>query len=744
MRQEIFALDIGTRKVMGIFAVMEGELLEILDAEVIEHASRPMFDGQIHSINEVVKTVKAVKENLELRLQKNLTQVGVAVAGRNLITYRSRINKNFDFPQEVTDTMIRNLELEAVDKIISDTGSKLSQFYCVGYSPVYYELDGSRISKLTGHYAKSIAVEVIVTFLPQVVLNSMFSVLEKCKLEAINITLEPISAINAIIPPEMRNLNLVLVDVGAGTSDLALTKDGVVFAYGMVPEAGDEIMERISEILLTDFSASERIKRILNDSDSIEYEDIWGRRHCVETRSVKEALIPTVKKLADSIAKTGLDLNGVMPPQAVVLVGGGSLTFNLDKELAVSFGLSPDKAGIRLPGAIKGIKDRTGKLTGPEAVTPIGIAIMTAHSMGLRFINIEVNHKRLKVLDFQQKKDIMGALTLYDMLNKSRLFPRPGLALTVEVNGKLNIIKGTLGEPAKLLLNGKPVSSLSEKIEDGDSLEFEPAVDGQDGCSWVKDLVGAVEPIKIIFNGMGKHRMLSQPLKLHKEDPESANNSADEVSCQEELQLTPPVIMNGRQVGLETEVFDRANIEIAPLKIEDVLKFKNVKFDNMSERQILVNINGVPKILTQRNFTLRLNSQSANLNTEVKPNDVIEFFYETPSLYKIRDVVDVPDKPEWLRINVDGNDIVVELETVQVIMNGQRVKLDEFLIDGADIKVYYHNKRQILLSEIFRYIDFDTQRAIGKSMKFLVDEKPAGFITPLVEGSRVRIVLEER
>lgn len=712
MSQEIFALDIGTRKVMGIFAVMDGEILEILDAEVIEHTSRPMFNGQIHSINEVVKTVKAVKENLEARLQKNLTQVGIAVAGRNLVTYRSRINKNFDFSQEVTDAMIRNLELEAVDKIISDTGSKLSQFYCVGYSPVYYELDGSRISKLTGHYAKSITAEVIVTFLPQVVLNSMFAVLEKCKLEAINITLEPISAINAIIPPEMRNLNLVLVDVGAGTSDLALTKDGVIFAYGMVPEAGDEIMERISEILLADFSTSERVKRVLNDSDSIEYEDIWGRRHSVETRSIKEALIPTVKKLADSIAKAGLDLNGVMPPHAVVLVGGGSQTFNLDKELAVSFGLSPDKAGIRLPGAIKGIKDRTGKLTGPEAVTPIGIAIMTARSMGLRFINIEVNHKKFKILDFWQKKDIMGALTLYDMLNKSRLFPRPGLALTVEVNGKLNIIKGTLGEPAKLLLNGKPILSLSEKIEDGNSLEFEPAVDGQDGCALVKDLVD-FEPIKIIFN-------------------------------QEVLQLEPPVIMNGKRVGPEAEVFDRANIEIAPLKIEDVLKFKDVKFENMSERQILVNINGVPKVLTQRNFTLRLNSQTADLNTEVKPNDIIGFYYETPTLYKIKDVVDAPEKQELMRINVNGDDIAVELEAVQVIMNGQRVKLDEFLIDGANIKVYYQNKRQILLSDIFRYIDFDTQKVVGKSMKFLVDEKPAGFITPLFEGSRVRILLEER
>jgi len=710
--QEIFALDIGTRKVMGIVAEIDGDFLDIIDAEVIEHVNRPMFDGQIHSINEVVKTVLTVKENLESRLRKNLSRAGIAVAGRNLATHRSRINKNLGSSQEITETMIRAWELEAVDKIISDTGSNLSQFYCVGYSPVYYEIDGNRISKLTGHYAKSIAIEVIVTFLPQVVLNSMFAVLEKCNLEAINITLEPIAAINAIIPPEMRNLNLVLVDVGAGTSDLALTKDGSIFAYGMVPEAGDEIMERISEFLLTDFSTSERIKRILNDTDIIEYEDIWGKRHSIETRGVKEAIIPTVKKLADSIARTGLDLNGIMPPHAVVLVGGGSMTFNLDKELAESFGLPGDKAGIRFPRAIKGIKDRTGKLTGPEAVTPIGIALMTAQSMGLRFINIEVNHKKLKVLDFQQKKDVMGALTLYNAANKGRLFPRPGLALTAEVNGELKIIKGGLGLPAKLLLNGKLVLSLSEKIEDGDILEFEDAVDGKDGYALVKDLV-QLESGKIILN-------------------------------QEILQVYPPIIMNDKQAGLETEVFDRAIIKIAPLKIKDILKFKGMNCDNMSERQILVNINGVPKILTQRSFTLRLNSMPADLDSEVKPNDNLEFYYEIPTLYKIKDVVEIPDKQELMRINVDGNDLVVDLGVVQVLMNGKPVKPDEFLIDGANIKVYHRNKRQILLSEIFRYIDFDTQRAVGKSMKFLVDEKPAGFITPLVEGSRVKIILEER
>lgn len=710
MSKEIFALDIGTRKVMGIVARKHEDHLQILDVEVIEHPSRPMFDGQIHSIDEVVKTVKTIKDNLESRLNKKLEQVGVAVAGRNLVTYKSKVIKEFSSYEEVTQEAVRNLELEAVDRIVSDSGRNLSQFYCVGYSPIYYELDGGRISTLIGHRAKSITTEVIVTFLPRVILDSMFTVLKKSKLELTNITLEPISAINAIIPLEMRNLNILLVDIGAGTSDLALTRDGVVFAYGMVPEAGDEITECISEILLVDFSTAERIKRSLEKVVEIEYEDIWSRRRKIDVQSLKQGLSSRVKKLAESIVKLALELNGGVP-QAVVAVGGGSLTFNLTKELAISFGLSPEKAGIRLPRAIKGIKDTTGRLKGPEAVTPLGIALMTADSSGLRFIDIEVNGKKLMMLDFQQKKDIMGALTLTDIKDK-KLYPRPGLALSVEVNSELKIIKGTLGQSAKVLLNDRPVSSLSDKIEDGDKLEFQEAIDGEDASIIIKDLVG-ISPVEIIFN-------------------------------QENCEVTPPVIMNGRVVGLDTPVVDRANIKTGGLNLSGVLEFKGLSQESLSERQILVNINGVPKILTQRNFSLRLNGKAASLDTEIKPKDVIEFYPDIPTYYKISDVVEVPQGQSQIRINVDGQDIDVTIEPIQIFMNGRQVKPEEFLIDGADIKVYYLKERRILLSEIFRYIDVDPQKVVGKTIKIWVNDTPAGFTTPLFEGSRVRILFEDR
>lgn len=709
--EEIFALDIGTRKVMGIIARRQEEFLEILDAEVIEHTSRAMLDGQIHSIEEVARTVNKIKACLETRSNRKLKDVGVAVAGRNLLTFKSKAARDFEFEQEITPAMVRGLELQAVEAILSDNQQDVSRFYCAGYSPVYYELDGTRISCLSGHRGKAIACELIVTFLPRIVLESMFAVLKKAGLEASNITLEPIAAFNAIIPPEIRNLNIALLDIGAGTSDLALTKDGHIFAYGMVNEAGDEITECVSELLLVDFCAAETIKRSLDKPGAIEYKDIWGRPHTIEPEKVIELLSERIKKLAESVAQKTLALNGT-PPQAVVAVGGGAQTVNLIRELALALGLGQERAGLRLPSAIKNIKDASQKLTGPESITPIGIALMTASSWGLRFIEIEVNLKKFRMLDFHQKKDIISALTLSGAINHKRLYPKPGMAITCTVNGELKIIKGSLGEPARITLNGNPVSSLAQIIKDGDILTFEEASPGKDAFCRIKDL-SAVKTSTISFN-------------------------------REIIEVNPSLLMNGKEADLDTAVSDRADIRILPLTVKDALRHNGLDVESFSERQILVNINGNPRMLTQRNFTLTLNGKSAGLDAELKPNDVIAFSQEIPTFYKIKDVVNIPEGTRTMHITVSGKEIDMLIEPAQIFMNGRMVSPDEFLIDGAEIKVYILKEQQILLSEIFRYIDFNPNEALGKRMKIMVNDMPAGFTTPLSEGSRVRISFEDR
>lgn len=712
MNADIFALDIGTRKVMGLIARQVDGRLEIVDVETVEHPSRPMYDGMIHNIDEVVSIVKQIKNALESRINKKLDKVGVAVAGRNLVTFVSKAEKDLMSEQEITASIIRDLELEAVDKISAQSHQKLSNLHCVGYSPVYYELDGTRVLNLMGHKGRKAGLEVIVTFLPRMVLESMFTVLERAGLELINITLEPIAAINAIVPEDMRHLNLLLVDVGAGTSDLAITKDSLVFAYGMVPEAGDEISEAICQALLTDFSTAERIKRSLEALEEIEYEDIWGKKHSTTASRVKETLLPRVESLAANIAKRARELNPDAPLHAVIGVGGGSLTYRLMPQLASSLNLDNNRVGIRLPKAVKNIQDKTGKLTGPESVTPLGIAMMTARAKGLKFIELTVNNKKIRMLDFYQKKDILGALILSGIDNK-KLHARPGMALTVKVNGELRMIRGTLGEGAKVALNGEPVSSLSNKITRGDSITFEEAVDGVDAHAAIRDVVKQVS-LDVIFNG-------------------------------EALKIDPPVLMNEQEVSLDALVADRAVIQaLESLKIRDLLKYKGVDLDILQEKQLIFAVNDAPQAMTARNFSLTLNGETADLNRTVRQDDVVEFALCRMVLYRVKDVADIPPTCGKISVSVDGEQVNINIEPVQIFMNGRRVGPDDFLVDGADIKIYYVKQPHALLSEIFRYIQIDPQRGRGKAIKILVDDMPAGFTTPLKDGSRVKILFEER
>ena len=85
----LFALDIGTRNVVGIVAEVVGNKINILASERLEHQTRAMLDGQIHDIPQVVLVIKEIKEKLEAKLNASLTKATVAAAGRALLTIES-------------------------------------------------------------------------------------------------------------------------------------------------------------------------------------------------------------------------------------------------------------------------------------------------------------------------------------------------------------------------------------------------------------------------------------------------------------------------------------------------------------------------------------------------------------------------------------------------------------------------------------------------------------------------------
>ena len=116
-------------------------------------------------------------------------------------------------------------------------------------------------------------------------------------MEVAGLTLEPIAAINVAIPEKLRLLNLVMVDIGAGTSDIAVCRDGKVVGYTMATLAGDEITESIMKKCLVDFDTAEMIKIQLGDKKEVVFTDILGFEHRVPTEQLLETLEDAVSRL---------------------------------------------------------------------------------------------------------------------------------------------------------------------------------------------------------------------------------------------------------------------------------------------------------------------------------------------------------------------------------------------------------------------------------------------------------------
>ena len=310
----IFALDVGTRTIVGLVGYSEKGKIRILHVETAEHPARNMLDGQIHNIEGVAETALTVKKKLEKKLQVKLQRVSVAAAGRALTTLSVEVRRELDPQQRITPEAVLELEMEGVKKaqeqLSADTAGKGEKaLYCIGYSIVHYYLDGHQISSLISQRGRSMGAVLLVTFLPHAVVDSLLTVIERIGLSLHSLTLEPIAAINALVPPEYRMLNLALVDIGAGTSDIAITRQGTITAYAMVPLAGDDY-RAIADHFLLAFNEAEKLKLQLGSGEEkFAFKDIIGNT-VNTTREENSGLIePVVISFVGKITEQILHFN---------------------------------------------------------------------------------------------------------------------------------------------------------------------------------------------------------------------------------------------------------------------------------------------------------------------------------------------------------------------------------------------------------------------------------------------------
>ena len=480
----VFALDIGTRSIIGIVGKVEDDLFKVLAIESEEHSKRSMKDGQIENIEQVAQVAQRVKKRLESKLHVTLKKVCIAAAGRALRTQKASYEMQLEQTSHIDGELIGRLEIgavtaaeEAFHKESSAEDEELGRgFFLVGYSVLSYYLDNLNISSLMDHKGKTLKAEVIATFLPREVVDSLYMTMQKCGLEVVSMTLEPIAAINAAIPKDLRLLNLALIDIGAGTSDIAVCRDGAVTGYTMATVAGDEITEVLMKQFLVDFQTAEQIKMQYAAQESLTFTNILGLEETVSRAQIEQLLTEPIGHLAGEIVKRVTELNNGAP-SAVFLAGGGSKLAGLKEAVSEKFNMDAKRVAIAGGNFRLSAFSDQYDLNNPEYTTPLGIAV----SSGLRLLQdslqILLNGKPAKIFK-------SGTLKVIDVLMMngyvySHILGHSGKSVTVTVEGEKKVFYGERAIPAILKLNGVD-ASISDTVQVGDRVDFKPAVSGQD------------------------------------------------------------------------------------------------------------------------------------------------------------------------------------------------------------------------------------------------------------------------
>ena len=376
----IIGLDIGTEVVKALVARINNDEINIVGVGRRSQEIGDMHSGAIADISAVVANCESALSEAEdmAGIQGRRVVMGIAgelVKGQtNTIRYRRpQPDKALDIAEMefIIEKVQERAQTKAQAQIALETGNQDVEVKLVNSALVSIHIDGYKVSNPIGFQGKDVAVQIYTAFAPMVHIGALEKVADELALELVAVAAEPFAVSRSVVGTDANsNFTAILIDVGGGTTDIAVVNDGGVEGTKMFGIGGRSFTRTIATDLDIGYKDAEKLKINL-DNERIK-PDIRDKMNLSIEKTVEVWLSGIELSLAEFDNIDHL-------PSRILLCGGGSSLDQLVEALAkgdwyqdLPFTKRPTVKHIN-PAEVAGVVDTTGEITDHTFITAMGL-----------------------------------------------------------------------------------------------------------------------------------------------------------------------------------------------------------------------------------------------------------------------------------------------------------------------------------------------------------------------------------
>lgn len=387
--QYVVALDIGTENVKALIGRVQGDKLEIVGAGRAHQQLTDMQAGAISDIAGVVSNCDAALAQAEEQAGVSVRTAIIGIAGElvkgtttTVKCTRKNPNKPLDLDEmeKIIGLVQKRAEERAKQQLAWELGGKEVEIRLVNSALVNIDIDGYPVTNPVGFQGKEVLVQLYTAFAPMIHIGALERTAQELDLDLLAVAAEPFAVSRSVLGNDTNNnMSAILMDVGGGTTDIAVLHEGGVQGTKMFGIGGRAFTRSIERDLGVEFDEAEEIKVSLGTNK-------------VPTHK-QDAAIKSLNKTLDVwINGVDLALNEFNKldhlPHRILLCGGGS---SLDEMVdlleqttwykTLPFTRKPAINHIH-PAQVVGMIDRTGSVTDHTFITAMGLLRVGLDTLG--------------------------------------------------------------------------------------------------------------------------------------------------------------------------------------------------------------------------------------------------------------------------------------------------------------------------------------------------------------------------